>query len=236
MGNLLGLEFVRVDETLWSKCFGGACGLGISVDKERMHRLLSNFTPLLVGSASLFSTKPLFIAQAQSSTTNTTTTYSRVTLKDKVILITGATSGIGKSCAVRFASEGSRLILVGRRENLLTELKDDLLKKYPNTLVHTVKMSVSDTEAVQQLPGRLPEKFRDVSVLVNNAGCALGVATVDNNSIADGVEMLETNVLGTIAMCKAFLPGMKERGEGHIINMGSIAGHVGYTTGSMVHI
>lgn len=196
-----------------------------------MYRVCSSATQLLLG-ASFVANQRAFAQQAQAAHT-THQQYSRTNLKDKCVLITGATSGIGKSCAVRFASEGSRLVLIGRRENLLNDLKKELTTAYPNVRVHTVKLSVSDTDAVQQLPSKLPDNFKDVSVLINNAGCALGVATVENNSIADGVEMMETNVLGTIAMCKAFLPGMKERGEGHIINMGSIAGHVGYTTGSM---
>ncbi len=89
--------------------------------------------------------------------------------------------------------------------------------------VHTVVMSVADTDAVAALPSKLPERFRDVDILVNNAGLALGVSGVDTNSVLDAKTVLDTNVLGVIAMCRAFVPGMKERGSGHIINMGSVA-------------
>ncbi len=84
-------------------------------------------------------------------------------------------------------------------------------------------MSVADTEAVAALPSKLPERFKNVEVLVNNAGLALGVSTVDTNSIEDAKTVMDTNVIGTIALCRAFVPGMKERGAGHIINMGSVA-------------
>jgi 3-hydroxy acid dehydrogenase/malonic semialdehyde reductase len=93
-------------------------------------------------------------------------------------------------------------------------------------------MSVTDLPAVERLPGSLPKEFSAVSVLVNNAGLALGVTTVDKNSLSDAQQVINTNVTSIVAMCTAFTPGMIERGEGHIINMGSIAGHYAYTTGT----
>lgn len=146
-----------------------------------------------------------------------------ISLVNKVVLITGATSGIGEACAWQFAEQGSKLILVGRREDRLNALKKDIIASFPKVEVHTVKLSVTDTDAVAALPKKLPENFRDVEILVNNAGLALGVSSVENNSIEDAKTVMDTNVIGTIALCRAFVPGMKERGAGHIINMGSVA-------------
>lgn len=144
-------------------------------------------------------------------------------MKNKVVLITGASAGIGAACAWRFAEHGAKLVLVGRREQRLAELKKAIQDEFPQAKVHTVSMSVTDLEKVQALPNELPAEFRDVHVLVNNAGLARGVTTVDQNDLKDAMEVMETNVLGTIAFCRAFVPGMKERGSGHVVNMGSVA-------------
>ena len=146
-----------------------------------------------------------------------------VSLKDQVVLITGATAGIGLACAWRFADEGSSLVLVGRRQDRLDALKQELVKSHPHIKVHVVAMSVTDFDAVAKLPQSLPESFRKVDILVNNAGLARGVTSVESNSMIDAREVIETNVLGTIAFTAAFAPGMKERGRGHIVNMGSVA-------------
>lgn len=148
-------------------------------------------------------------------------------IRNKVVLITGATAGIGASCAWKFAEEGAKLILLGRRNDRLQQLKNEILVLYPSLSIHTVAVSVTDIEKIQLLPTILPDEFQEVDILVNNAGLALGVTSVDNNNVEDAQTVLETNVLGTIALCSAFLPGMKSRGSGHIINMGSVAGHYG---------
>lgn len=159
---------------------------------------------------------------------------SRLTnLQNKCVLITGANVGIGKACALQFAEHGSRIILVGRRDELLKQVQNELNLKYPKCKVHTVTISVNDLDAVAKLPSSLPKEFQDVSILVNNAGLALGVTSVENNNTNDAKTVIDTNVMGVIAMCSAFIPGMKERGEGHIINMGSVAGHYAYSTGSV---
>ncbi len=153
-------------------------------------------------------------------------TSRRVTpldLTNKVVLITGASSGIGAACAWQFAEEGCHLILIGRRDDRLKLLKKDIIASYPKVDVHTVAMSVTDLEKVAALPKSLPGKFHDVDILLNNAGLALGVTPADQNDVAAAKTVLDTNVLGTIALSSAFLPGMKERGSGHLINMGSIA-------------
>jgi 3-hydroxy acid dehydrogenase/malonic semialdehyde reductase len=160
------------------------------------------------------------ISMAQPARSTRTVALS---LKNKVVLITGATAGIGESCAWRFAEEGSKLILVGRRPDRLKAVKYEIQASYPEVDIHTVVLSVADIDNVAKLPGQLPAGFKDVEVIVNNAGLALGVTAVDENDVASAKTVMDTNVVGIIAMCSAFLPGMKERGSGHLINMGSIA-------------
>jgi len=159
---------------------------------------------------------------------------SRYTSMDgSTVLITGASAGIGESCAWKFAELNSKLVLVGRRKHRLEELKGQILAEYPQARIHLESMDVQDTEACMALPTKLPKEYQNVDVLVNNAGLALGVATVANNDIKQGKQMLDTNAMGVIAMTRAFLPGMIKRNRGHVINMGSIAGSMFYGTGSM---
>ena len=147
-------------------------------------------------------------------------------MPDSVIgLITGATAGIGKSCAWRFAEEGCKLILIGRREDRLEILKNELVLTYPLLKIKTIPLSVTDVEKIEILPTTLPDEFKHVDIIVNNAGLALGVSYIDDNNVYDAKTVLDTNILGVIALCSAFVPGMKKRGGGHIINMGSVAGH-----------
>lgn len=156
-----------------------------------------------------------------------------VSLKNKTVLITGASAGIGEACAWRFADEGSNLILLGRREEKLNELKNNILHYYPKLNIHVLPMSTIEYEKVSQLPNTLPPNFQNVDILVNNAGLALGVEPAHKNNVEDARQVIETNVMGVIAMTTAFLPGMISRGYGHIINMGSIAGHQTYSCGSV---
>jgi NADP-dependent 3-hydroxy acid dehydrogenase YdfG len=156
-----------------------------------------------------------------------------LSLKNQVVLITGATAGIGASCAWQFAEEGCHLILVGRRDDRLQSLKKEITQAFPEVDVHTVAMSVTDFDKVAELPKNLPEKFRNVDILVNNAGLALGVTPAESNDVMAAKTVMDTNVLGTIALCSAFLPGMKERGSGHLINMGSIAVSI-FVTSNMI--
>lgn len=172
-------------------------------------------------------------AGAANYISSSTCSQRTTNLDGKVVLITGASVGIGAACAYRFAELNSKLVLVGRRVDKLQEVKDGILKLYPATKIHCHALDVSDVSKVMALPDSLPSEFQKVEVLVNNAGLALGVATADTNSMEDMETVMRTNVHGLIAMCRAFLPGMKERGAGHIINMGSIAGHTPYTTGSL---
>lgn len=154
-------------------------------------------------------------------------------LTNQVVLITGATAGIGEACARRLAKHNVKLVLLGRRDEKLKQLKSDLIKQYPYLAVHTVAVSVTDLDAIAKLPQTLPNEFKEVDILINNAGLALGVTSVENNNVKDAETVINTNVTGMIAVCSAFLPGMKERGRGHLVNMGSCAGHYAYSQGSI---
>lgn len=147
----------------------------------------------------------------------------------KTICITGATSGFGKACAERFAREGWRLIVTGRRVDRLKELADQL----QGVPVHTVQLDVRDLAAVKAMASGLPEGFRDIDVLVNNAGLALGLEGAHEASLDDWETMIDTNIKGLCYLTRCLLPAMVARNQGHIINMGSIAGNYPYPGGNV---
>jgi 3-hydroxy acid dehydrogenase / malonic semialdehyde reductase len=149
-------------------------------------------------------------------------------MKDKVVLITGASSGFGKSMAIKLAEMGAKLILVARREDKLKELASSLkTKSYSQTL------DVSDKKAVEKLFSELPEEFKNIDVLVNNAGLALNMLTADEVPVEDWEEMVDTNIKGVMYFTKGALPGMKERNTGHIVNIGSVAAILPYKGGNV---
>ena len=139
----------------------------------------------------------------------------------KTALITGATSGIGKSTAIRFAVEGIRLVLCGRRKDRLEQLKNELGVE---TSVHILNFDVRNREDVLQNIASLPEEFKNIDILVNNAGNAHGLDPIQTGSMDDWDAMLDINVKGLLYVSKAIIPGMIERQSGHIINIGSTAG------------
>lgn len=147
----------------------------------------------------------------------------------KTICITGATSGFGKACAERFAAEGWRMILTGRRVDRLQALKREL-RSVP---VYIVELDVRDFEAVEAMVEGLPGDFRNIDVLVNNAGLALGLEGADKTDIQDWDIMIDTNIKGLCYLTRCILPGMVDRNQGHIINMGSIAGNYPYPGGNV---
>lgn len=151
-----------------------------------------------------------------------------MSLQGKTILITGATAGIGKACAEMLAKEGARLILTGRRASLLQEIAASL-----SVPCHTLCFDVRDREAMQHALSSLPADFADVDILINNAGLALGLEPADKTDFADWETMVETNILGLIAMTRHILPAMRERGRGHVINISSIAGTYPYFGGNV---
>ena len=148
----------------------------------------------------------------------------------KTALITGATSGIGKSTAIRFAVEGFRLILCGRRTDRLEQLKDELSVE---TSVHILSFDVRNKEDVLKNIDSLPDEFKDIDVLVNNAGNAHGLDPIQSGSTDDWDAMLDINVKGLLYVSKAIIPGMLERQSGHIINIGSTAGKEVYPNGNV---
>lgn len=149
---------------------------------------------------------------------------------DKTVLITGATSGIGKATAELFAEKGFHLILCGRRRERLENLEKELSHK---TKVHILSFDVRERKAVFDAIGSLPEDFAKIDILINNAGNAHGLDTIDQGSIDDWDAMLDINVKGLLYVSKAVMPQMVERKFGHIINIGSIAGKEVYPKGNV---
>ena len=149
---------------------------------------------------------------------------------DTTVLITGATSGIGKATAELFAENGYALILCGRRQSRLDELKRELAHK---TRVVTLNFDVRDRDVVEEKISSLPIDFSQIDILINNAGNAHGMDKVDSASLDDWDAMLDINVKGLLYVTKAVLPSMVERKKGHIINIGSLAGKEVYPKGNV---
>ena len=150
----------------------------------------------------------------------------------KTVLITGATSGFGKAIATRFAKEGDDLIITGRREALLTEFADELRKDH-GVEVLSLCFDVREKEEVEFVISSLPDEWKDIDVLVNNAGLAVGLNPVNEGVIDDWERMLDTNVKGLLYMTRYVSPLMVQRKKGHIINIGSIAGKEVYPNGNV---
>ena len=149
---------------------------------------------------------------------------------EKTVLITGATSGIGKATAILFAVKGFRLVLCGRRQERLDALKEELGKQ---TDVHTLNFDVRNRTASFEAIADLPPDFAHIDILINNAGNAHGLDTIDKGSTEDWDAMLDINVKGLLYVSKAVIPGMVERKSGHIINIGSTAGKEVYPKGNV---
>jgi NADP-dependent 3-hydroxy acid dehydrogenase YdfG len=153
-------------------------------------------------------------------------------LKNKIVFITGANSGIGKACAYDFAKEGVRLIISARRLNLIEEVAADLRLKF-NADVYTFKLDVKNRKDVINAVQTLPNEWKGIDILINNAGLARGFDKFYDNNPDDWDEMIDTNIKGLLYVTHAILPGMIERKGGHIINIGSIAGHEAYPKGAV---
>jgi len=154
------------------------------------------------------------------------------TNKSKIVFITGSTAGIGEGCAHKFAAQGFSLILNGRDIRKLEALKKDLVEKY-NCDVLLLPFDVRDREATRKAILELPEKWQAVSILINNAGLVLGVEKEFEVAPDDWDIMIDTNIKGLLSVTRFVVPGMIARGEGHIINVGSIAGDAAYPGGSI---
>ena len=150
---------------------------------------------------------------------------------NKIVLITGATSGIGLSCAHKFAENGDHLILTGRNEKRLAEIGKELEAK--GTKVMILAFDVRDAEKAKEHIGNLPEQWRDIDVLVNNAGLALGLDKQHEADLDQYMTMIDTNVKALLVITRQVVPGMLRRGSGHIINIGSCAGDITYAGASV---
>jgi NADP-dependent 3-hydroxy acid dehydrogenase YdfG len=154
------------------------------------------------------------------------------TLANKVVLVTGASAGIGEATARAFAKEGAKLILLARRIEHLRLIADEL-KKLHDTGTLCVEIDLRRYQTVGRELENLPSEWRSIDILVNNAGLARGLSKLHEGNIEDWDEMIDVNVKGLLAVSRAVIPGMLERYDGHIINVGSIAGHEAYPNGNV---
>lgn len=148
--------------------------------------------------------------------------------ESKTILITGASSGFGKATAELLATRGHRLILLARRGDRLEQLKASL-----STEVHTASVDVVDKVQVRQFFASLPEDFRSIDVLINNAGLSLNMDPAQDAELEDWERMVDTNIKGLLYITRPVLDIMKVRGDGQIINIGSVAAHLPYRGGNV---
>lgn len=153
-------------------------------------------------------------------------------MKDKIVLITGATSGIGEGCARKFAAQGSAIILNGRNASKVNTLAAELEKTYGVRVLPLI-FDVRDRSAMKQALSSLAEPWVNIDILVNNAGLVIGVDKEFEGDLDEWDIVLDTNIKGLLAMTRLVVPGMVSRGSGHIINIGSIAGDAAYANGSV---
>ena len=154
-----------------------------------------------------------------------------MTLQDRIVLITGASSGIGSATARVFAQAGAKLILTARRQDRLEQLADELGKFASST--HLLSLDVRDAIAVESAISNLSADWSSIDVLINNAGLSRGLEKLQAGSIQDWEEMIDTNIKGLLYLTRAIVPGMISRGRGHVVNLGSTAGHQTYPNGNV---
>ncbi|GAB1542347.1 SDR family NAD(P)-dependent oxidoreductase [Scytonema sp. NUACC21] len=154
-----------------------------------------------------------------------------LSLENQIVLITGASSGIGAACAKLFANAGAKLILAARRLERLQELVETL--DTTSVEVHLLQLDVRDVTAVESAISSLPPSWYDIDILINNAGLSRGLDKVHEASIQDWEEMIDTNVKGLLYLTRYVVPGMVSRDRGHVVNIGSIAGHQTYPGGNV---
>jgi NADP-dependent 3-hydroxy acid dehydrogenase YdfG len=152
-------------------------------------------------------------------------------LKNRTVFITGASSGIGKSCAYAFAAEGARLVLSARRKDVVDDVAEDIKAKH-GVEVFTLQLDVREREKVFMAVKALPDSWKLIDILINNAGLSRDLIKLYEGNPADWDDMIDTNVKGLLNVTRAIVPGMVERGRGHIINIGSVAGHEAYPNGN----
>ncbi|MBW4027533.1 MAG: SDR family oxidoreductase [Acidobacteria bacterium] len=153
-------------------------------------------------------------------------------LNDRIVFITGASAGIGYACARAFAAEGANLLLAARRFDRLEEMKPQLLESGAGS-VHNFALDVRSREQVQQKLAELPSPWGNVDILINNAGLSRGLDKLYDGSVEDWEEMIDTNIKGLLYVTRSVVPGMVQRGQGHIVNLGSTAGEMTYPNGAV---
>ncbi len=155
-----------------------------------------------------------------------------LSLKDKIVFVTGASSGIGEASARAFAAEGARVLMCARRLERIEKLAAALSREH-GAAAHAFRLDVRDRAAVDAAVAGLPEDWRPIEVLINNAGLSRGMDKLPAGLVEDWEEMIDANVKGLLYVSRAVVPGMVERGRGHIINIGSIAGRETYPGGNV---
>ena len=151
---------------------------------------------------------------------------------DKIVFITGASSGIGAGCARKFASQGASLILNARNEEKLSALKEELEQQY-GARVCLLPFDVRDRKTAAEALASLPDEWKAIDILINNAGLVIGVDKEHEGNLDEWDIVIDTNIKSLLAMTRLVVPGMVARGRGHIINIGSIAGDAAYAGGSV---
>jgi 3-hydroxy acid dehydrogenase/malonic semialdehyde reductase len=152
---------------------------------------------------------------------------------NKIIMITGATAGFGKATAMKFAQNGYDVIITGRRKDRLNEMEKELLSSGKNIKVLSLNFDVRNREEVATVTSNLPEEWKAIEILVNNAGLAVGMDHIDKGNIDDWDRMIDTNIKGLLYVTRAITPLMVARNRGHIFNLGSIAGKENYENGNV---
>ncbi|AXC10498.1 Short chain dehydrogenase [Acidisarcina polymorpha] len=156
----------------------------------------------------------------------------KFTVQGKTVFITGASSGIGAACARAFAGEGARLLLAARRMDRLQALQPELLNAGALE-VHLLELDVREGPKVESSIAGLPSEWQAIDVLINNAGLSRGLDKLQEGKPEDWDEMIDTNVKGLLYVTRAVVPGMIERGTGHVVNLGSTAGEMTYPKGAV---
>ena len=152
-------------------------------------------------------------------------------MEKKIVMVTGATSGIGEACAKKFAQGGYNVIITGRRKEKLDALKKELEGMGADVLA--MQFDVREREAAKKAVEFLKDKWAKIDVLINNAGLALGLDKEYEGDFDDWDTMIDTNIKGLLNMTRFVVPAMVERNEGHIINIGSVAGDAAYANGNV---
>lgn len=155
-----------------------------------------------------------------------------ISVQNQIVLISGASSGIGFACAKVFALAGAKLILAARRLERLQQLADEISKEV-TTEIHLLQLDVRDRPTVESAISTLPESWSDIDILINNAGLSRGLDKLHEGNFQDWEEMIDTNIKGLLYLTRSVVPGMVRRDRGHVVNIGSIAGHQTYPGGNV---